>query len=434
MPEPIPLRYDDSLDDIVDAIERLNVGSHCQDILERRDRYQCTPLIRAVREERLDLVERLVQAGADVNATCCGLFEKNCVVPDHLMNTVLGAALDKCTGLNQLSRNTYDIIKCLIISGADLEAPVRGQTPIYIGCYNQIWPVVMELLRAGCKVDISQGVRPGSGNTLLHALSNTEQRDPARCQHRLKWDLPNVSCIDVLKSLIHNNPTLRLHMYHHDHHGYMTVLMYTVMTLSPDIFRLLLQSGKPIHGLEEQVDDLRLKIGLDGLRVAKVMSTQYGRRASPIQHVLIRLMYHMDHRCSVYGPQFGASFSWYPIWQLFSILSMLLDAGVTVHTLDFNSRQFVACARDWLEKHQCSLTNFDEKGLSKCYQILDQLEGFLCNPRRLDQLCRTQIRHILNIKGLSVQDFVDQHAISHILLSYLLYKEIDEMKEYQVSN
>ena len=388
--------------------------------------------MRAVWANRLDLVERLLKAGANVNAVVnrCALgyfFEGLCSV------NALGLTLKRCQKEKSLDKTRFDVIKCLIQAGANLdprkdvpgghiysEYLYRISAPLYRACDSQLWPVVIKLLQAGCKLDEEQGL----ANTLMTCIHRAE--NPVEAVE-FSGDLPAVSGIDAVKSVIDKLPTLRLRYFVYD----TSVMCIVIREPSPAILQLFLQSGKPIHGLEELVEVLDLT-GFPGCEDESVhcldlpddvqarlgeVNRLHGYMGSPLQDSLLQLVY------CIYCPE--DKFSWPPTQKQFLILRMLLDAGVTMHTLDQSSRQFLYCAQEWLDKQVTGHDKLDEAGVAICYQILDQAELFLTNPRRLDQLCRTQIRHDLSIAGISVQDFAKQHAINSIVLGYLLYDDVN---------
>ena len=431
---PCGMDRDDSLDGIVDGIECLGRGGNCYNVLEQRKSVSnYTPLMRAVCADRLDLVERLIEAGANVKAMI-----KNYFLGDSFYGykvNVLGLALKHCHKERKLDRTRFDIIKCLIQAGSKLDRRdnecnailsvfgyhlSRTSTPLYIACSSYLWPVVVELLQAGCELDVDQGI----GNTLMTCLNRADDLDRVI---EFSADLLAVSSTDAMKSVLEKVPTLRLRYFVYDS----SVMCIVIREPSPAILQLFLQSGKPIHGLEELVEVLDLT-GFPGceddrvhcldlpddaqarLREVKIL---HGHLGSPLQDSLLQLMY------KIYRPQ--ENFSWPLTQKQFLILRMLLDAGVTMHTLDQSSQQFLYCAREWLDKQVTGHDKVDEAGVAMCYQILDQAELFLANPRRLDQLCRTQVRHYLSIAGLNVQDFSRQHAISSIVMSYLLYDDVN---------
>ena len=187
---------------------------------------------------------------------------------------------------------------------------------------------------------------------------------------------------------------------------------------SPVILQLFLQSGKPIHGLEELVEKLDLA-RFPGANVHARLSQvnlHNGCLGSPLQVSLLKLVYR------IYSPE--GKFSWPLTQKQFLILCMLLDAGVTMHTLDQSSPQLLYCTRNLFDKQITGHDKLDEARIALCNQILDQAELFLTNPRCLDHLCWTQVHHFLNITGLNVQDFARQCAISSKVLGYLLYDDV----------
>ena len=145
---------DDSLDDLVEAIERMGHGvSYCDDPERRHPVGQCTPLMRAVRADRLDLVERLIEARANVNAIVNERFLLHCLNSLPGMNNVLVLALDHCRVKGTLDSTRLDIIKCLIKAGAALN-PTEDEsraawhwyrpncfichTPLFIACEGRL--------------------------------------------------------------------------------------------------------------------------------------------------------------------------------------------------------------------------------------------------------------------------------------------------------
>ena len=61
-------------------------------------------------------------------------------------------------------------------------------------------------------------------------------------------------------------------------------------------------------------------------------------------------------------------------------------------------------------------------------QVLDAVELDTTKPRRLIELCRTRVRHQLNIRGLCVHHI--RSDIGHIVEKYLLYGDVPEPGEY----
>ena len=249
-----------------------------------------------------------------------------------------------------------------------------------------------------------------------------------------------ISGIDAVQLLIDHSVTLRVKsVFLKSSPIYCAVSMH-----SPSILRMLLQSGKPSYGLEETV------IGMDFTRFPcfrqpgrqsyldspedvmgrfDVTEMRRANLGSPLQHFLLRLVELIFTPLPVPFKD-GDRLRFF--LRRLKTLWMLHDAGVTMHTLDLNSRQFICCIREWfnllINNHDNA--NLDYSVVTICCQILDQTERFLCSPRRLDQLCRTRIRHYLNIQGVNVKEFAKMYATSHLVIGYLLYHDVSDPTEY----
>ena len=415
-----PVEYEDNIDDICDALEKLR-GYH--GALELRDTFQLTPLMRAVREDRLDLIQKLITAGANVNAIFKGNFMDEIGITCDHNRTVLVAAIEHYNydGYYPLDRNRLDIIQCLVNAGAVLDRPEdqRGRdkgeriglstTPLEAACCSGLWPVVIKLLEAGSQITIC---------SLMNALRQADSEE------ELNEELPPVSGIDVVELLIDRSPTLRLKSDCYD----LSALGFVVKKGSADFLLLLLQSGKASYGLEECTDEMKfswdpssMDMPDELLRVARVL---HCRRGTYLQHSLLNLinwMYISLSRDRDY---------WQKIWKYFTVLSILIDAGMKVHTLDSNSRKLIYFAREWLDRRISDHAELDKRGVAIAYDTLAKAHHYLGKPRRLDELCRSEVRHYLNTHNISVQHFTEQQAVSQILRNYLLYEDIIVPKWY----
>ena len=92
--------------------------------------------------------------------------------------------------------------------------------------------------------------------------------------------------------------------------------------------------------------------------------------------------------------------------------------------LDETFKQLLIIIRYQLNAYCIHSKNILEYG----NQVLDAIELDSTKPRRIIELCRTRVRHELNIRGLYVHDI--RSNVGHMVEKYLLYGDVPELQNY----
>ena len=373
-----------------------------------------TPLMKAVLKDNLEMVNILLAAGADVNAMChVDYLERFVTLKNPLSLEIVRLVNDH--GLT-LTPVRHQIIKRLIAAGSDLDGDRQFQhmysSPIQNALIGRLWPVVGDLIEGGCKLDFKG---PCDMTPLVIAVSLNDEFDGGDCQ--LTW----ASRRKALGLLLEKSPTLRVKAKG------VSLLKRVINGSSARVLCVLLKADKPAYGIDEAVDVL------DNVTRNYVVSfTQktnailddnmllIGRMCCPLESSIVRLIILMSAR--------GYAGYWENTGQIrhqFVILRLLLDARVIASRLDENFKQLIKLIRYRLNKD-----NIDENILEFGNQVLDAVESESSNPRRLIELCRTRVRHELNIRGLCVHDIRSKVGM---IEKYLLYGDVPEPGEYMRS-
>ena len=151
------------------------------------------------------------------------------------------------------------------------------------------------------------------------------------------------------------------------------------------------------------------------------VNTTYDLRCCPLELSIIYLL-----RCTHNQFPNGAKMLRY-IRRQFAVLRLLLDARANVCQLDGNMKKFLQLIRNRLNTNY---TQCPQDILAFCNQILDAIESDFHTPRKLIEMCRSRVRHELNIRDLCVHDIRDD--ISRIVENYLLYSDLPHPDEYLV--
>ena len=142
-----------------------------------RDLEGVTPLMRAVRDGRVDLVKALVDRGADVNAkdsddftaltfaAAAGDAQIVSTLLSHGADPNVAAVIRALTPLHLAARSGHQAAAAsLLAAGANVDAKeTGGQTPLFWAAVADYSDVVHTLLGAGAKVNL----RDHDGNTVL---------------------------------------------------------------------------------------------------------------------------------------------------------------------------------------------------------------------------------------------------------------------------
>ena len=170
--------------------------------VEQLDGY-ATPLLKAVLRDNLEMVDLLFAAGANVNSAC---------TMDHMnsnpspMKNALSIAIFHLFILSNVALTPvrHKIIKRLIATGADLDVVDQLQhmyySPLQTACMVKLWPVVVDLIEAGSKVDV-KGPHDMMPLATATALTYRFEEDCLR-----KW----ASQRKALNLLLEKSPTLRM--------------------------------------------------------------------------------------------------------------------------------------------------------------------------------------------------------------------------------
>ena len=108
-------------------------------------------------------------------------------------------------------------------------------------------------------------------------------------------------------------------------------------------------------------------------------------------------------------------------------LSIVIAAGVTVHTLNFDSRQFIHYARKWLENRLSQHAKLDGRGVAMAFKTLDKAQQLLDNHKCIDeQLFKKPMTTPLcnnnnTIDVLYLQQWIKTHSNDHKRTTIYLY-------------
>ena len=377
--------------------------------VEEKER-NVTPLLTAVLKDHLEMVDILFAAGANVNALCCLEYD------EPLLQNALSYAIARFNVVRGLvcTPVRHEIIKRLIVAGSDLDVAQQSQhmyiSPLQNACMARLWPVVVDLIEAGSKVDIKgpRGMMPLASAVGLN--SGFEDDCP------LTW----ISRRKALMLLLEKSSTLRVKAQG-------LSLFRRVINGSPvGVMCMLLKADKPSYGIDEAVDALSFVVRTliisftkkNGVVLDYNMLYQ-GRMCCPLEMSIVRFLLHMNNQSYSDDRQNIGK-----IQHQFSILRLLLDARVNVCRLDGNFKQLLRFVRHRFNAYY----NHNEDILEYGNLVLDAVESDSANPQRLVVQCRTRLRYELNIRGLCVHHI--RGSVGHMLEKYLLYGDILEPEEY----
>ena len=401
----------------VDFLRRL-VDAGCD--VEQKEGY-VTPLLKAVLKDNLEMVDILLSAGADVN-TLCYIHHHGRFMSTSLKNVLSSALMRFVTQMYvRLTPVRHEIIKRLIDAGSDLDVPQQFQhiygSPLQIACRARLWPVIVDLIEAGSKVDIKG---PQGTMALVTAASVADRGGEG------DHDVGTMTCPPwgtALTLLVTKSPTLRLNT------SMGSLFKQVIEGSSARVLCMLLKADKPAYGIEEAVDALNSTklnaitkitsqhgIGVDGI----VMRFAHWFR--PLEISIACLL------CDIHRPVYTAKSNLCGIRQQFAMLRLLRDARANVCHLDDIFKQFLLLIRNRLNTHY---NHLQQDTLEYCNQILHAIEADLDKPRTLLEMCRTRVRYELNIRGLGVHHI--RNCMSHIHEKYLLYGDLLESDEYSLT-
>ena len=397
----------------VDLLRRL-VNAGCD--VEQMDG-TVTPLMKAVLKDNMEMIDILLAAGADVNSACHVDFPKHLNIMS-LTNALSFAVLRFVIETDLvLTPARYQIIERLIAAGSELNLAEHLQhfcdPPLQNACRAQLWPVVVELINAGCEVN-SNGPHDVTPLVTTASVAYHVGEDPFTCS---SWQT-------ALSLLVAKSHTLRVRVS-----GW-SLFKQLIERSSAKVLCVLLKADKPAYGIEEAVDvleygnrDALLSIATKHGLILDHNKLSPGCMFCPLAISIAYLLQHIHRHC------------WYDMNELcicvrrqFSILRLLLDARVPVYQLDKNFRRFLQVVRHWLNADS---SHCEPHILDYGNQVLDAIESRFGNPRKLVEICRTHVRYELNIRGLSVHHIRD--CVSKIVEKYLLYGDLLEPEEYTIS-
>ena len=398
--------------------------------VEEKDAYGTTPLVRAVEEDSLEIVESLLNAGADVNAPSSVGFEEEMLFRVSLQNA-LSYAIVRFVVMRrfELTPVRYQIIKRLIAAGSDLDVAEQYQdryiSTLQNACSAKLWPVIVDLVEAGSKVDV-KGRRVEM--PLVTAASVTGRRicesfNPFRFDVKSEDDDCPVnwpSRKKALALLIERSPNLRIE------NDSKSLFSHVIEGCSAGALCMLLKADKPAYGIDEAADELDFEDEGSIISSAIHVTLDYDllpsdRLYSPLEISVVDLFE------GIHYPYWNDQIKLWYIRRQFAILRLLLDARVPVCNLDENFKQFLRIIRDRLN---ADYNNHRQGTLEYCNQVLNEIESRVDTPRNLREMCRTRVRYELNIRGLCVHHIKDN--ISHIVRDYLLYGDVPEPEAYLV--
>jgi ankyrin repeat protein len=146
------------------AVNVINILSEHQANLDARDNLGWTPLMNAAHHARLAVASRLLELGADVSAknnqgqTVLHLGCRNFIIYQYQQLTKL-VGMDSNLpekGYNQLINLSIDVLKKLLIAGADINATdFEGESPIFNAIsISQNLVLIQFLVNNGAKINI----------------------------------------------------------------------------------------------------------------------------------------------------------------------------------------------------------------------------------------------------------------------------------------
>ena len=390
----------------VDLLRRL-IDNGC-DVEENEG--SVTPLRQAVMKDNLEMVDVLLAAGANVNAECCSDFH----VPS--MQNALAYAIARSQVQRGLACTParHEIIKRLISAGSELDVAPEFQhmyiSPLQNACTVGVWPVVVDLIEAGSEVDIKD---PSDRMPLALAVGLNSGFE-GDCL--LTW----TSRRKVLGLLLEKSSTLRVKA------GGMSLFRRIINGSPVGVMCMLLKADKPSYGIDEAVDalpqaarDLVVSFTEKNDVILDYNMLYTGRMCRPLELSTLRLILLMNSQHITADREHMGN-----IRHQFGILNLLLDARVNACHLDGNFKQLLGLVRHRINKYH----NHNKEILEYVIQVLDAIESDSTNPRRLVELCRTGVRHELNIRGLCVHHI--RGKVGHMMEKYLLYGDVPEPEKY----
>ena len=410
----------------VERVRRLVGGSGD---VEEEDRHGTTPLVKAVQMDNLEMVDLLLELGAGVNAPF-SVDDPEASVFNISLKNALSYAIVRISALRwhklELTPVRHQIIKRLIDSGSDLDVAPQFQhmyiSPLQNACQGRLWPVILDLIEAGSKVDINGRHHDMPLVTAASVADRTGQNLFDDAFEDEDWSLVGPSRKRALDVLLEKSPTLRLVT------TYGSLFKQVIDGCSARVLCILLKVDKPAYGVDEAVDVLNYAARSELVDIAEANQITldynklpHGFRCCPLQ---ISIMYLLQR---IYSPFPDAMRTLRYIRRQFAVLRLLLGARANACQLDGNFKQFLQLIRHRLNTNY---SHFPQDILTFCNQILDAVESNLHNPQQLVEICRARVRHELNIRGLCVHHIRD--SVNRIVENYLLYSDLPQPEEYLV--
>ena len=395
--------------------------------VEEKDANGTTPLGKAVERDCPEMVELLLNAGADVNASF------RMYIPFKMWRSAwtqnaLSYAIDLFIIFWMprygLTPERHQIIRRLIAAGANLDVADHYTAPLQNACHARHWPVVVDLIEAGSKVDIRG---PNDKVPLVTAASGAIRFSYRPIPHIFNSFVEEEYCPmnwpsrkKAMELLIERSRSLRRKT------NSVSLFKCVIRGQSASVLCMLLKADKPAYGIDEAVDVLNFDQGIDSIVKAIPITLKYSlffnnRLYRPFEITIASLFQ------GVHNPYWNKKIKLGYIRRQFAILRLLLDVRVIVYNLDENFKQFLRLIEYRLNT---DYSHGQQSTLEYCNQVLNVIESRFDNPRNLREMCRSRVRYELNIRGLCVHHIRDN--ITHIVRDYLLYDDVPEPEAYLV--
>ena len=185
--------------------------------IEEVDGHGATPLVKAVQMDSLEMVDLLLGLGADVNTPVFVGSTETSMTRSSMKNDLTYAIIHAgflFRSTPKLTPMRHQIIKRLIAAGSDLDVTQQFQhmyiSPLQNACQARLWPVILDLIEAGSKVD-NKGPYDAMPLTTVFSVDDEDCEDhfndPFEDEY---WYLAGYSKKRALELLVEKSPTLRL--------------------------------------------------------------------------------------------------------------------------------------------------------------------------------------------------------------------------------